>query len=147
MKYNQTVKIKNVDFKIVNQAFHSINFVNFLTSFQPVKIINWSGVKDGDEAYFKLWFFGWKDFKVKHEKYNVSEMKLSFIDRGIKLPLGIDSWEHTHIVKMDKEHTIIKDKVCFTHSNNFLSYMLYPILIFPIFIRKFLYKVYFIKLH
>tara|TARA_Y100000996_G_C22389083_1_gene588381 strand:- start:55 stop:498 length:444 start_codon:yes stop_codon:yes gene_type:complete len=147
MKYNQTVKIKNVDFKIVNQAFHSINFVNFLTSFQPVKIINWSGVKDGDEAYFKLWFFGWKDFKVKHEKYNVSEMKLSFIDRGIKLPLGIDSWEHTHIVKMDKEHTIIKDKVCFTHSNKFLSYLLFPILIFPIFIRKLLYKVYFIKLH
>ena len=145
MKYTQNVKIKDVDFEIVKQAFHSIKFVEFLVSFQPVKITSWAGITNGEIADFKLWFFGWKRFKVKHEKYKVSKKQLSFIDRGFETPLGIKSWEHTHIVDYDGKDTIIKDIVYFSHSSKYMGYFLFPILIFPIVIRRLLYKIYFIK--
>ena len=145
MKYTQNVKIKDVDFEIVKQAFHSIKLVEFLISFQPVKIISWSGIEDGEIADFRLWFFGWKKFQVKHEKYKVSKKRLFFIDRGFKIPLGIKSWKHTHIVDSDGKDTIIKDIVCFSHSSRYMGCLLFPILIFPIFIRRLLYKIYFIK--
>ena len=145
MRYYQKVKIRNVDFKIVTKAFHSIELVKFLTNFQPVKIISWKGIGDGEIAHFKLWLFGWKNFKVKHEGYKVNKDKLFFIDKGIQLPLGIKHWEHTHIVEYDKKNTIINDIVYFSHSNIYIGYLLFPILMFPIIIRKLLYKIYFLK--
>ena len=62
MIYKQNVILKKTDFDKVVKSFHSIKIVKFLTRFQPVKIINWSGIQNNDKAYFKLWFFGWKKF-------------------------------------------------------------------------------------
>ena len=143
MNYNQTVTIKNINFKKVSTAFHSIKLVKFLINFQPVKIIEWSGIEDDKIAYFKLWLFGWKNFKVKHQEYKLNNNELSFIDKGIVLPLGIKSWKHKHIIIKDGKNTIIKDLVHFSHSNRYLGYLLFPILMFPIIIRIFLYKIYF----
>ena len=95
MRYNQKVKIRNVDFKIVTKAFHAIEFVNFLTIFQPVKIISWKGIRDGEIAHFKLWLFGWKNFKVKHEGYRGDIDKLVVIDSVLDLPLGRSLIWHT----------------------------------------------------
>ena len=136
MNYNQKVKIKNIAFEKVSSAFHSIKLVEFLTSFQPVQIIEWSGIENEKIAYFKLWFFGWKNFKVKHESYMKSNNELFFIDRGIELPLGIQHWKHKHIIKRNAEGVIIQDLVSFSHSNIFMEYLLFPILMFPIIIRK-----------
>ena len=145
MEYKQKVKIKNIDFEIVSKAFHSIDLVVFLTSFQPVKIVNWSGIESGVIAYFKLWFFGWKDFKVKHEEYKLSNKKLFFIDTGLKLPFGISFWKHIHIVEHHGKNTIIKDIVSYSHPNNFIGFLLFPMLMFPIIIRRLLYRLYFLK--
>ena len=46
MRYNQIVSLKNINFKIVSKSFREIKFVNFLISFQPVKIISWEGVEN-----------------------------------------------------------------------------------------------------
>ena len=145
MNYNQTVKIKNINFQKVSTAFHSIKLVKFLTNLQPVKIIEWSGIENQKTAYFKLWLFGWKTFKVKHQEYKLNDNELSFIDKGIVLPLGIKSWEHTHIVEGVGENTIIRDLVYFSHTNILMEYLLFPILMFPIIIRKLFYKIYFSK--
>tara|TARA_B110000263_G_scaffold119534_1_gene104065 strand:+ start:1141 stop:1581 length:441 start_codon:yes stop_codon:yes gene_type:complete len=145
MQYNQKVRIKNTKFKNVSIAFHSIKLVKFLTNFQPVKIIEWSGIQNQKIAYFKLWLFGWKTFKVKHQEYKLNDNELSFIDKGVVLPLGIKSWEHKHIIKRDGNNTIIKDLVYFSHSNFYIGYLLFPILMFPIIIRILLYKIYFFK--
>ena len=145
MKYKQNVKLKNISFEIVSLAFHSIRLVEFLTQSQPVKIIEWTGIQNGNKAHFKLWFFGWKNFKVMHDAYQKSDNSLYFIDRGIDLPLGIKSWEHQHIVKKEHEMVIIKDIINYSHSNRYIGFLLYPILIFPIIIRKILYKLYFFK--
>ena len=145
MNYNQKVEIKNITFEKVSSAFHSIKIVKFLTGFQPVQIIEWSGIENGKIAYFKLWFFGWKNFKVKHESYMKSNNELFFIDRGIELPLGIKYWKHKHIIKRNGEGVIIQDLVSFSHANIFMEYLLFPILMFPIIIRKLFYKIYFWK--
>ena len=143
MRYNQRVIIKNIDYQKVRKAFHSIRLVRFLTYLQPIKIMEWSGIENGKTAYFKLWFFGWKDFKVMHENYQDNNNFLFFVDKGIKLPLGISFWKHEHSVFKDKENTIIQDSLSFNHLNKYMGYLLFPILVFPIFIRRFLYKVYF----
>ena len=145
MNYNQKVKIKNIAFEKVSSAFHSIKIVKFLTGFQPVQIIEWSGIENGKRAHFKLWFFGWKNFKVKHESYMKSNNELFFIDRGIELPLGVKYWKHKHIIKRNGEGVIIQDLVSFSHANIFMEYLLFPILMFPIIIRKLFYKIYFWK--
>ena len=145
MNYNQKVKIKNITFEKVSLAFHSIKIVKFLTGFQPVQIIEWSGIENGKMAHFKLWFFGWKNFKVKHESYMKSNNELFFIDRGIELPLGVKYWKHKHIIKRNGEDVIIQDLVSFSHANIFMEYLLFPILMFPIIIRKLFYKIYFWK--
>ena len=112
MNYNQTVTIKNINFKKVSTAFHSIKLVKFLINFQPVKIIEWSGIEDDKIAYFKLWLFGWKNFKVKHQEYKLNNNELSFIDKGIVLPLGIKSWKHKHIIIKELYNIMFVFKSC-----------------------------------
>ena len=146
MYYRQTVKLKNTDFKTVIAAFHDINFVKFLTSLQPVKIIKWTGIKDGDIAYFKIWFFGWKNLFVTHKEYKKTDSSLSFIDFAENsFPFGIITWNHTHEVRLENESVLIIDNVTFTHGNKFLGILVYPILIIPIIVRKFLYRLYFYR--
>tara|TARA_B100000424_G_C22910494_1_gene484352 strand:+ start:351 stop:788 length:438 start_codon:yes stop_codon:yes gene_type:complete len=145
MIYKQNVILKKTDFDKVVKSFHSIKIVKFLTRFQPVKIINWSGIQNNDKAYFKLWFFGWKNFRVIHKDYKLKKDRLSFIDKGEELPFGIIFWEHRHTVEKIEKGTLISDVVNFKHSNKYLEYLLFPILMFPIIIRKFLYKIYFIS--
>ena len=144
MRYSQKVVIKNIDYEKVKESFHSIELVKFLTYLQPVKIIEWSGIEDGKVAYFKLWFLGWRDFKVIHEKYQANEKYLFFIDKGIKLPLGITSWKHSHNVVKDGNNTIIKDSLSFHHTSRYIGYLIFPVLIFPILFRKILYRIYFL---
>ena len=143
MKYSQKVNIRRTDFKKVVEAFSDISFVKFLTYLQPIRIIDWSGIDNSQLAFFKLWFFGWKNFKVKHFDYKTSSNELSFIDKGVELPLGIKTWNHKHIVRRNKKVTTIIDILDIEHTNIAIGYILFPVLVFPILIRKFLYKMYF----
>ena len=136
MRYSQIVIIKNTNCEKVKAAFHSIRLVRFITYLQPIKIIEWSGIESGKTAYFKLWFFGWKDFKVIHENYQDNNNFLFFVDKGIKLPLGISFWKHEHSIFKENENTIIQDSLSFNHNNKYIGYLLFPLLVFPIFIRN-----------
>ena len=145
MEYNQKVLIKKNTSDTVIKAFHNIKFVKFLMLLQPIKIINWDGIENNKKAAFNLWFFGWRKFEVEHSNYSKSQNKLSFVDQGIKLPLGISSWHHEHIVEEHKKGSLIIDKLNFNHTNKLIGYLIYPLLVFPIFIRHVLYKIYFLK--
>tara|TARA_Y100000590_G_scaffold460227_1_gene619102 strand:- start:455 stop:895 length:441 start_codon:yes stop_codon:yes gene_type:complete len=143
MKYKQTVEIENICFEKATNEFKNINFVKFLTKLQPIKIINWEGIKNNDEAFFKLWFFGWKNFKVKHINYKFNDKELTFIDYGTELPFGLKSWEHKHILENSRNGIRIIDSLKINHGKKIIGLILYPILIFPIVTRKILYKIYF----
>ena len=143
MVYRQKVIIKRISIDKVIDAFHDINFVKFLISFQPVKIVHWSGITNGLIAELKFWFIKWNSIKVEHQKYEKTNKKLYFVDRGIGLPLGLNHWKHEHIVEKMGENIIIKDRLDFSHDSIFIGYILYPILVIPIFLRKTLYPIYF----
>lgn len=144
MRYHQKVKIDNIDFEEVKLAFHDFKFIKYLTKFQPVQILKWDGIKDGDSAHFKFWFFGWRQIIVFHKNYMNSENKLSFTDYSkVSLPLGLSSWNHEHVVRKNNESIYIEDYFEFNHNNKFLAYILYPIMIMPIVMRRITYKIFF----
>tara|TARA_B100001250_G_scaffold249374_1_gene214357 strand:+ start:526 stop:981 length:456 start_codon:yes stop_codon:yes gene_type:complete len=143
MKYYQRTILSNLNLNFVINAFQDIRFVKYLTRFLPIRIVIWEGIKTGDVAYFKLWFFGWKDFKVEHDLVDLNSDFLCFIDRGICLPFGLKFWEHKHIIRKLNNSIEIVDTMEIVHDNSFQGKFLYPVLIFPVMIRKILYRSYF----
>jgi len=142
MKYKQTVLIKKASLDQANKTFNDIKFLKYLIALQPVKIIRWDGTYDGAKAHMKFWFFGWKDFVVTHGENKQDDSFFSFKDIGSILPFGLTKWEHTHeVIKSGKDIKIV-DKIYFNGSNRFILFFVSPILIFPIFLRKILYKTY-----
>ena len=142
MKYKQTVLIKKVSLDKANKTFNDIKFLKYLIALQPVKIIRWDGTFDGAKAHMKFWFFGWKDFVVKHGENKKGDSFFSFKDFGIILPFGLTKWEHTHeIIKVGEDIKIV-DNLDFNGANRFLMFFASPILVFPILLRKILYKTY-----
>ena len=145
MLYKQIVNIKDRNIEKVIDSFHKRDFINFLISFQPVKIIKWDGIENNLSAHLKFWLFKWHSFIVIHKNYIRTDNSLSFIDKGITLPLGITEWNHLHKVEYSNNKIVISDSIEFKHRFYIFEFMLYPILISPIIMRKFLYKIYFKK--
>ena len=142
MRYKQSVIVKNVSLFDAKKVFCDIDFLRYLISFQPVKVIQWDGTFDGAFAHMRFWFFGWKDFMVMHSNNTSDKVSFSFKDMGSVLPFGLTKWEHTHEVLEDGGNIRIVDNIEFSSKSNFLNYLIFPILIAPIFIRKILYKTY-----
>ena len=143
MLYQQKVILRDIDVSIVIQSFHDRRFVEFLTSFQPVKINSWEGIENGKEASFSFWFFGWRDIKVSHDNYVVNDTHLHFEDKGLELPFGFSKWHHHHIVRPYNNGAMIIDKVNMDSNGLLIRYLTYPIMLFPIFVRRITYKIWF----
>ena len=146
MIYKQKTYLKSIRTIDVIRCFHKYKFVEFLTSGQPVKIKSWIGIDDGKEASFCFWFFGWKKITVLHENYTVSRNSLYFVDKGLELPFGLKKWEHHHIIKRTKKGSLIIDKIYLDDSIGLKKYFIYPIMLFPVVIRKITYKIWFYML-
>jgi ligand-binding SRPBCC domain-containing protein len=143
MLYQQKVILKDIDVSIVIQSFHDRRFVEFLTSFQPVQINSWEGINNGKEASFSFWFFGWREIKVSHDNYGVTDTHLHFEDIGLVLPFGLSKWHHHHIVRSYNNGAMIIDKVNMDSNGSLIRYLAYPIMLFPIFVRRITYKIWF----
>ena len=143
MNFNQKVLIRNLDYFEAAFSFLNINFVKYLISWQPVKLIKWDGIATNDKAHFKFWFFKWHDFKVKHKFKTFSNKEMIFEDLGTQLPLGLEEWRHKHVITKKNNCVIITDKINFKHKNFLLEIILYPILTLPIITRRILYNRYF----
>jgi ligand-binding SRPBCC domain-containing protein len=66
-----------------------------------------------------------------------------FIDEGVKMPFGLNYWQHKHRVKkINEESCEIIDEISFDTRNEFLNYLLFPFLWGMIFYRKPFYKKY-----
>ena len=144
--FKQEVLIKNVPFKKVIESFHDKDFVRYLIKFQPVEMISWSGIKSGEKAKFRFWFFGWREMSVVHKNYVSNKNQLSFEDHGEVLPFGLVDWKHEHIVKQVKEGILITDLVSFSGESLRLHSFVKIIMLFPIIIRRITYKMWFNRL-
>ena len=144
MLFSQKVIIKGVVPLDVIRSFHDRRFVEFLTALQPVKIEGWKGINNNMKASFSFWLFGWRQIKVEHKNYRVSKNYLHFEDRGLVLPFGLSSWKHFHIVESHKDGTAIIDKIEMGGvESSCLRYLIYPVMLFPVFIRRLTYKLWF----
>lgn len=144
--YKQEVLIRNVPFKKVIESFHDRDFVRYLIKFQPVEMISWSGIKSGEKAEFRFWFFGWREMSVVHKNYVSNKSQLSFEDHGEVLPFGLVDWKHEHIVKQVKDGILITDLVSFSGESLRLNSFIKIIMLFPIIIRRITYKMWFNRL-
>ena len=145
--FKQEVLIKNVPFKKVIESFHDKDFVRYLIKFQPVEMISWSGIKSGEKAEFRFWFFGWREMSVVHKNYVLNKNQLSFEDHGEVLPFGLVDWKHEHIVKQVKDGILITDLVSFSGESLRLNSFIKIIMLFPIIIRRITYKMWFNRLN
>ena len=143
MVYEQQVILKDVKVSDVIRSFHDRKFVDFLTALQPVNILKWDGIESGKVASFSFWFFGWKIMKVVHEGYEAKDTYLHFIDKGLKLPFGLDSWNHQHVVEVKDDNVIIRDRVRMRSGSRAKLFLIFPIMSLPILIRKITYKIWF----
>tara|TARA_B110000438_G_scaffold292093_1_gene329928 strand:+ start:291 stop:737 length:447 start_codon:yes stop_codon:yes gene_type:complete len=143
MAFTQKVLLKKVSTSHVIKSFHEIKFVKFLISTQPVKILEWKGISNGDNASFKFWFFGWKRMDVIHQNYNSKANYLSFEDHGVGLPFGLLSWKHRHVIEKVPKGTLITDSISFDENSIVKKFLIKPIMLFPIITRKITYKVWF----
>ena len=144
--FKQEVLIKNVPFIKVIESFHNKDFVRYLIKFQPVEMISWSGIKSGEKAEFRFWFFGWRGMSVVHKNYVLNKNQLSFEDHGEVLPFGLVDWKHEHIVKQVKDGILITDLVSFSGESLRLNPLIKIIMLFPIIIRRITYKMWFNRL-
>ena len=142
LAFNQKTVLKNIAPQDVIQCFHSPKFIKFLIAGQPVKIRDWSGLKIARKLLFLLVFWLEK-MSVVHENYNCSEDFLSFEDIGLILPFGLKNWKHKHIVKAHKLGAVIIDKIYIDNEKSLKTFFIYPIMLFPIIIRKITYKIWF----
>ena len=143
MLYQQKVILKKINPNTVIKSFHDFNFIEFLIKLQPVRIKYWNGINNGQEAAFKFWFFGWREFKVVHKNYKKEINYLYFEDIGRVLPFGIIFWHHHHTILSYGNGTMIIDKVHFDFDNFQKKILFYPIMLFPIIIRKLTYRLWF----
>ena len=142
MKYQQSVIVKNVSINTARFVFNEIAFLEHLITLQPVRVVKWEGTFDGALAHMKFWFFGWRDFIVKHNSNENNNKSFSFKDTGFVLPFGLIKWEHSHKVIEEDININIVDSIEFECKSKSIGLLIFPILIAPIVIRKILYKTY-----
>ena len=147
MSFQQQVFLKNINPFDVMRSFHDLKFVEFLIAGQPIRINLWEGIDNNKKASFSFWFFGWKTINVVHEKYLIGKDHLYFEDRGTELPFGLNLWQHKHTVKPYDNGTVIVDTVLMDDSTPIKKFWIYPIMIFPILIRRVTYKIWFYYLN
>jgi hypothetical protein len=147
VSFQQQVLLKNINPFDVIRSFHDLKFVEFLIAGQPIRINLWEGIDNNKKASFSFWFFGWKTMNVVHEKYLIGKDHLYFEDRGTELPFGLNLWQHKHTVKPYDNGTVIVDTVLMDDSTPIKKFLIYPIMIFPILIRRVTYKIWFYYLN
>ena len=80
---------------------------------------------------------------VVHKNYSSTKDYLSFEDRGLILPFGLKGWKHQHIVKGHDRGSLIIDKIILPKETSLKKFFIYPVMFFPIFIRRITYKIWF----
>ena len=59
------------------------------------------------------------------------------------MPFGLLSWKHEHVVEPYGEGVVIIDNLEMEYSPNYKKYFIFLLMIFPVYIRQFTYRVWF----
>jgi ligand-binding SRPBCC domain-containing protein len=134
-------------FKQVCEGFNLSLFKALLPPFGLVRLIRYEGQNPGDiiDLSFRIPFINnWtviiKDSWFSHREYG-------FVDRGLRVPLGIEYWKHSHrVVARDNSSCFIIDDIEYESSWRLYDYILFPLIWFMFYPRKLMYGRYFKRL-
>ena len=112
--------------------------------FPKVRIVRFDGCQTGDLVSLELNLLVAKLIWTSQITDSIqNEAFCAFVDEGVKMPFGLQFWQHKHRVKkITEESCEIIDEISFDTRNAFLNYLLFPFLWGMIFYRKPFYKKY-----
>jgi ligand-binding SRPBCC domain-containing protein len=131
--------------KQVEDVFEGFNkelFLKLAPPFPRVKLEQFDGCKVGDKVILKLSFIFFSQYWISEiTKQATKPDEIYFIDKGIRLPFFLKSWQHTHIIiANDKGGSTIIDNIEYHSPFRWLDYLLYPSMWFMFWYRKPIYK-------
>lgn len=131
-------------FQSVHEGFNINLFKYLLPPLNLARIQRYEGQSPGDiiEIRFALPFI--THWRVIIKESWQSHREYGFVDRGLRVPLGILYWKHTHrVVARDNKSSFIIDEIEYETSWLLQDYLLYLPLLATFYSRKFLYKRYY----
>ncbi len=130
----------------VKERFTSDLFLALNPPFPPVKLKRFDGCKKGDKVALELNFMLFKqDWVSDITDDGESDQEWYFVDRGIKLPFFLETWEHRHIVREVNGEASIIDDIQFSTGFGLTDLLMYPALYLQFLYRKPIYRKYFNK--
>jgi len=146
---NMKLKIQTLveqDLDTVWNGFTEELFLKLSPPFPPVNLLRFDGSIKGDKVILELNFILFKQVWESLITDNGStEEEIFFIDKGIKLPFFLKTWNHRHRLIKAEEGTIIADEIEFTAPIPGMELLLYPTLWLQFAYRKPIYKSFFSK--
>ena len=132
----------NQHYLYVMKGFNEDLFRSLSPPFPPVKLLRFDGSKKGDLVSLELNFLLFKQVWTSEITEDFSgEREIYFVDKGVKLPFFLGTWEHKHrIINRGDSETEIRDEITFQGSSQLLTPLLYPILYLQFLYRKPIYK-------
>jgi ligand-binding SRPBCC domain-containing protein len=132
-------------YKVVTKGFNRKLLEYLLPPFSFIR--RYEGQQPGDIIDLRLrvpfttnWTVIIKDSWHSFKEYG-------FADRGLRVPMGIKYWQHSHrVVTRNDDSSFIIDDIEYETSYIILDYILYIPLFLSFYRRKFLYKKYFEKI-
>jgi len=114
---------------------------HFINRTQVVKLTRFDGCNVGDEVHLKFPFE--QKWVSKIIDFQKSKQQIIFIDKGVKLPFPLKTWQHKHIIKnLGQNKTLIIEDVHYKTISPIVDYSIFPILKLQFLYRKRIYPKY-----
>ncbi len=126
--------------------YHQFNLTLFKALRPPLMrlvVERFDGCELKDEIHLKVGPFSQRWISKITENIQ-SRTECTFVDEGFLVPAPITYWKHRHqILKIGEDASYIIDDIEYKCSNQFLSFVLYPLFYLQFLIRKPVYKNFF----
>jgi len=136
----------NKPFDWVAGHFDRELFVFLLPPPFVARLVRYDGSDPGNIVHIRFllpWRSDWISKIISSKRSNVA---FEFVDIGEKLPFGLKTWKHHHIVKkLTENQTQIIDDMHFSTCCKLFDLVVYPMLFLAFYPRKKQYKKYFEK--
>lgn len=137
----------NKPFERVAGNFNRRLFEFLLPPSFVARLFRYDGSDPGNIVHIRFllpWCSDWISKIISSKHSNVA---FEFVDIGEKLPFGLKTWKHHHIVKkLAENQTQIIDDMNFSTCCKIFDLMIYPVLFLAFYPRKQQYKEYFEKI-
>lgn len=133
-------KINN-NYEVIFSSFNRVLLEKLTPPFILFKLLRFDGSKINDQVHIELDFVFFKQLWISViTDSGFDSEEIYFIDEGIKLPFFLTKWKHRHIIQKDRKQSKIIDHISYETPNKLFDLLLYPMMYFMFFYRKYIYK-------